>query len=123
MPSRPIGYVAIAGAVGGVFVSVGVALANDYCGRCVDICIGRAGGGCEVYFATPDVWTRVTCPPGTSNSTPCSIDATVGCYTTYRICTEGNCSGAICQDEGGCATYLYPYVDAAPTFSGPTQCS
>lgn len=110
--------------LGAICLAVGVysAAANTYCALCTDDCVSSTGVGCEVYYATPNVRTRVSCPPGTNTSSDCHITATTGCYTTYRVCTQGHCGADGCVDEGGCSTYTYPNIDAASTYTGPTKC-
>ncbi|NUM55868.1 MAG: hypothetical protein HUU46_19685 [Candidatus Hydrogenedentes bacterium] len=100
-----------------------ISSANEYCARCTDTCVGIAGGGCELYFGRPDVWNDVNCPPNSDSSEPCDVTKTVGCYTTYRVCSEGYCDMGACVGEGGCSTYTYPYIDAGTNPSGPTQCT
>lgn len=110
-------------ALGLVAAGLLAAWANEYCALCRDVCIAQSGSGCEVYIATPNVYTSVSCTPGANSPDPCELTATTGCYTTYRICSEGYCDGATCVNEGGCTTYTYPRIDAAPTFVGPDKCT
>ena len=112
----------IGGMLMGLAAGVSAVQAHAYCALCIDTCIPYSTGGCEIYFATPGVQTDTSCPPATHTTTQCTITPTTGCYTVYRICTDTFCNGLTCEDSSGCTTYVYPYIDAAPTFSGPDHC-